>query len=131
MTRINVVPVQELSREHLVAEYREIARVPNNLKKSLTRKGKPFCLSEIPPDYVLGTGHVKFFFNKMLFLQKRFEELVKEMIRRNYTPTYVDSSIFIPEDKTYYNDYIPTKEALEKNINRIKERTKDETRKDY
>ena len=27
MTRINVVPVQELQREHLVAEYKEIVRV--------------------------------------------------------------------------------------------------------
>lgn len=31
MTRINVVPVESLSRQHLVAEYREITRLPKNL----------------------------------------------------------------------------------------------------
>lgn len=124
MTRINVIPVEDLSREHLVAEYREITRVPNNLKKSLSRKGKPFCFSEIPLDYVLGEGHVKFFFDKMLFLKNRFELLVEEMLRRNYKPSYTDSSIFIPEDKTFYKDYTPTKEAIDKNLRRIKERTK-------
>jgi deoxyribonuclease (pyrimidine dimer) len=61
MTRVNVIPVQELTKQHLVAEYREIMRVPGALKKSLQRK-KPFCNSEIPENYVLGKGHVKFFY---------------------------------------------------------------------
>ena len=60
MTRINVVPVKELTNKHLVAEYREIMRLPKNLNTSLNRKGKPFNMNEIPEDYVLGSGHVKF-----------------------------------------------------------------------
>lgn len=121
MTRINVVPPEELTVKHLVAEYREITRVPGNLTKSLNRKTK-FSMSEIPAKYTLGTGHVKFFYDKMLFLQKRFESLVNEMLKRGYKPSYTDSSIFIPSDMEYYNDYIPTPEAVSVNRQRIKER---------
>lgn len=124
MTRINVVPVEELSRQHLIAEYREITRLPGNLKAALNRKTKPFSFSEIPSDYVLGPGHVKFFFDKMEFLQQRFEKLVAEMLKRGYNPSYLDSTIFkdcLPE---FYNNYTPTEKALEINRQRIKERTK-------
>lgn len=124
MTRINVIPVNELSRLHLVAEYREISRLPGNLKTSLERKGKPFKLTEIPNQYTLGTGHVKFFYNKMLFLQNRFKALVDEMLSRGYNPTFRDEKIFIPENTAFYNDYIPTVDAIEINKQRIKERTK-------
>jgi deoxyribonuclease (pyrimidine dimer) len=118
MTRINVIPVSELTTKHLVAEYREITRLPNNLKKSLSRK-VPFSLDEIPKEYTMGTGHVKFFYNKMKYLQSRFEDLVREMKLRGYNPTYTDSSIFIPENSTFYNDYIPTEKAKEINRERI------------
>ncbi|MFN6269271.1 MAG: pyrimidine dimer DNA glycosylase/endonuclease V [Akkermansiaceae bacterium] len=118
MTRINVIPVSELTTKHLVAEYREITRLPNNLKKSLSRK-VPFSLDEIPKEYTMGTGHVKFFYNKMKYLQYRFEDLVREMKLRGYNPTYTDSSIFIPKDSTFYNDYIPTEKAKEINRERI------------
>lgn len=124
MTRINVVPVKNLSRLHLIAEYREISRLPSNLKTSLERKSKPFKLTEIPTQYTLGTGHVKFFYDKMLFLQNRFKALVDEMLARGYNPTFRDETIFIPEDKAFYNDYTPTIEAIEINKQRILERTK-------
>ena len=123
MTRINVIPPNELSTKHLVAEYREITRLPGNLKLSLTRSSRPFSISEIPAEYVLGTGHVKFFYDKMFYLQKRFESLVEEMLSRGYNPKFTDSSIFIPENNEYYNDYIPTDSALKLNRERIYERT--------
>lgn len=121
MTRINVVPTAELTTKHLVAEYREITRLPKNLRQSLSRS-KPFSMSEIPSTYVLGTGHVKFFYDKMLFLQRRFDNLVSEMLKRGYNPTYRDSSIFVPEDKKFYNNYIPTEEAMKLNRQRISDR---------
>ena len=88
MTRINVVPVRELSQKHLIAEYREITRLPGNLQQSLNRKGKPFSKDEIPTQYVLGPGHVKFFYDKMHWLAKRFDDLVDEMMRRGYDPKF-------------------------------------------
>jgi deoxyribonuclease (pyrimidine dimer) len=123
VTRINLVPVKELSRQHLVAEYREITRLPANLNKSLNRQSKSFCMSEIPDQYVLGAGHVKHFFNKMLYLQKRFESLVQEMLKRGYNVTYTDSSIFANCPPEFYNDYTPTEADLELNRKRILERT--------
>lgn len=123
MTRINVVDPKELSRQHLVAEYREITRLPGNLNAWLNRKTKAPDFKEIPDEYKLGTGHVKFFFNKFKYLEKRFESLVAEMIARGYNPTHRDSSIF-KVDNQYYNDYNPTEEAIEINRARIKERTK-------
>lgn len=124
MTRINIVPVETLSRQHLVAEYREITRLPGNLRTSLSRKSKPFSSSEIPNEYVLGTGHVKFFYDKMLFLENRFKQLVNEMVKRGYNPSYMDETIFRDCPQHYYNDYTPTEEAIELNVYRIKERTK-------
>lgn len=123
MTRINVVPVETLSRQHLIAEYREITRLPGNLKTSLSRKSKAFSMSEIPPEYVLGKGHVKFFFDKMQFLENRFEQLINEMLKRGYNPTYMDSTIFRDCPPIFYNDYEPTLEAINLNMNRIKERS--------
>ena len=123
MTRVNVVPVSELTREHLVAEYKEIMRLPGSLQKSLNRKSKPFSMNEIPPEYKMSKGHVKFFYNKMKFVKNRFEELVEEMIRRGYSPNYIDSSIF-DSPPEFFGDYTPTEKALEVNRARIRERLK-------
>lgn len=123
MTRINVVDPKTLSREHLIAEYREITRVPGNLKKSLNRKSKPFSLQEIPSEYTLGTGHVKFFYDKMQYLEKRFLSLVDEMVRREYNPQHRDGSIFRTCPPNFYNDYKPTADAVKINKQRIKERS--------
>lgn len=101
-----------------------MARLPGNLQASLNRKSKPFNFNEIPSSYTLGTGHVKFFYSKMAFLEKRFEALVNEMLRRGYNPTFRDSSIFKVDDTRFYNDYTPTQEALEINRQRIAERSK-------
>lgn len=124
MTRINLVDPTVLSDKHLVAEYREIVRLPNNLKTSINRKGKPFNMTEIPEQYKLGKSHVKFFYDKMKFLQKRHKSLVKEMQNRGFRTNFTDSSIFIPDNNIFYNDYIPTREAIELNKERIIERTK-------
>lgn len=123
MTRINVVPVTELSREHLIAEYREITRIPGNLEKSLNRKSKPFSFDEIPSSYTLGKGHVKFFYDKMMFLEKRFDDLVVEMLSRGYTPKYLDCPRFAACGEDFYNDYEPDSKALEINRKRIEERS--------
>lgn len=123
MTRINLVDPANLSSQHLIAEYREIMRLPNNLRKSLQRK-IPFKMSEIPNEYVLGKGHVKFFYNKMKFLRRRFKALVAEMLKRGYQPHFKDANIFIPDEKKFDRDYRPTPKAIKLNRARIKERSK-------
>ena len=124
MTRINVVPVQELHDKHLVAEYREIHRV-----FKLARKCK-----DAPKQYVLGTGHVKFFYDKLFFIAKRQKELYVEMKHRGFKPNLtplIDQegenmiSKVLADKWALWNDYVPTKEALELNRKRIAERLTD------
>ena len=122
MTRINCVPVKELMDQHLLAEVREITRLPNNLYQSLNRKSKPFCESEIPPEYVLGKGHVKYFLNKFKWLENRFIQLLDECKDRGFNITHKDSSIFSNVPVKYYNNWTVSDKALERNRNRIRER---------
>lgn len=122
MTRINVVPVTELTNKHLFAEWREMPRLVANLKASLSRKGKPFQLTEIPPEYKLGAGHVKFFFDKFEYLHERHKQLTQELLKRGYNLSHTDSSIFSQVEKKWYGNYVPTSEAIELNRERIAER---------
>lgn len=119
MTRINVVPVSELCNKHLFAEWREMPRLVANLQSSLNRKTKPFTLDEIPKEYKLGSGHVKFFYDKFMFLHDRHRDLTNELIHRGYNLGTTDSSIFATVSKEYYNNYEPTEEALALNRERI------------
>ena len=50
MTRINTIPPQELCDKHLMAEIREIARIPNTIKT-----GKAI-IANIPDTFRLGSG---------------------------------------------------------------------------
>ena len=54
MTRINCgIPPAELTNKHLIAEHREIKRIPN-----CVIKGK-YSLTGQPDSFKLGAGHVK------------------------------------------------------------------------
>ena len=123
MTRINVVPVQELSRLHLQGEYKEITRVFALSRKAQfdVMKGK----RKLPLEYTLGTGHVLFFYDKLLFICNRYEELCQEMKLRGYNPNQIPrDSLMDKISPMMYNDYQVTEEALRINRKRILERTK-------
>jgi deoxyribonuclease (pyrimidine dimer) len=119
MTRINVVPVIELCNKHLFAEWREMPRLVSNLDTTLNRKSSNFSWDEISPEYLLGKGHVKFFFDKFKWLHNRHIEITTELIKRGYELKKTDSSIFKTVDGKFYGDYNVTLEALEINRNRI------------
>ncbi|MDP8033838.1 pyrimidine dimer DNA glycosylase/endonuclease V [Pasteurella atlantica] len=115
MTRINVVSPTELCDQHLLAEFRELTRIPNAVAK-----GK-YNLVGMPDDYKLGTGHVRFFFNKLRFLKKRYQDLYEECKARQFNVKYIWSEN-LPEDDSLWLDYIPTVNAIEVNRARILER---------
>lgn len=122
MTRINVVPPSELTREHLIAEYRELPRVFGLIRDAVSRGEAPDDLRN-PRLYTLGKGHVRFFYDKLAFLWHRHTNLVIEMGKRGYSPMYkfVPGFVWdIPEDR--WNNYEPTAEALAINRARIAER---------
>lgn len=106
MTRINAgIPVQELTRQHLIAEHREITRIPNAIKSGR------YNLNGIPPKFKLETGHVKFFYNKLLYLKKRYIELYNECRSRGYNvQNNVNSFDFLPNH--LMNDWTPDDHAI-------------------
>lgn len=112
MTRINLVDPAELCDQHLLAEHRELIRIPNAIAK-----GK-YHLREIPCDYVLGAGHVKFFYNKLTFLKNRYELLHKECLARGFkVQNFWNNQL--PDNPSLWNDYQPSENALKINRERI------------
>ena len=120
MTRINsAIPVQHLTDEHLLAEHREIKRLPYCLERSIKSRSKRRILSE----FCLGTGHVLFFLDKMKFVSRRYKELYAECCKRGFTVTDYSSN-FENISMDYLNDYVPTSNEREVLIKRITERLK-------
>lgn len=120
--RIHVVPVYELTDQHLVAEYREIKMLPKALVRSLKSK-TPI---KIPKEYTLNGGHGKFFYNKLNFIEQRFNELVTEMKSRgfatNATSLYDAEYDYSLITSDLRGNYSVTQEALRINRERITER---------
>ena len=107
MTRINIIPVEELFDQHLIAEYREITMVPAALKRTLKSK-KGLDVSKINSKYTLNKGHVYFFYNKGKYLNKRYKKIINEMIKRGFNPDLkrkFETEIFIKND--LYEDWTP------------------------
>lgn len=119
MTRINVIPPEKLSDRHLVAEYRELPRIFNLVRKAVCRGENPEDMKN-PAVYTLGKGHVRFFYNKCEFLRKRQEKLIQEMLDRGFNPQYREVNVDLPDE--WCQDYEPTKESIKLNVNRINER---------
>lgn len=108
MTRVNCVPVKELTDQHLIAEYREITRV-SKLARKLDDYGT----------YCLGSGHVKFFYNKGNYLACRTRELYIECFKRGFKVSYKD---YVKHPEGLNEPWYPTKKDLETNRQRLKEK---------
>lgn len=118
MTRINLIPVEELHRLHLQGEMKEITRVFGLARKAQFEviRGK----RKLPPEFVLGTGHVSFFYNKLKFIADRYEQLTKEMQRRGYKPNPIPREDLLKGiDTRLHLDYIPTEAAVALSRQRI------------
>lgn len=85
--------------QHLVAEYRELL-IPYGQMLHLKFKESKLKVSK----FTLGTGHIIFWRDKQLFLQKRFYSLKEEMVNRGFEPKmqYWD---LIECPKQYLNDW--------------------------
>lgn len=91
MTRINAnINPMWLADEHLIAEHREISRLPNLASKALNNPN--FGSKNIPTKFTLGTGHVVFFYFKYHFTRDRYNLLYNECKRRNINVEYYESS---------------------------------------
>ena len=120
MTRINIIPVEELTDQHLIAEYREIFMIGSALQKSL--KSKNWDPTRIPKKFRLGSGHVMFFYDKGKYLFNRYDEIRKELKKRNFkldNHRHFKTSQFPTE---YFNDWKPSDEDQKIIRKRIEER---------
>lgn len=123
MTRINVVPPSELSNSHLGAEYRELPRVFGLVYEAMLRGEKPNDPRN-PTEYVLGPGHVRFFYGKLAYLRRRYAAIVEERLARKQRVSFPQLPIevkLIPDE--WWGEYEPTPQALALNRARIAERT--------
>lgn len=127
MTRINsAIPVKNLTDEHLLAEHREIKRLPYFLSKA-TQSGS---INNIPEKFTLGKGHVLFFLDKQQFVNIRYNEIFDELLNRGFEPSdFSDNWNIGIVYSGYYNSYTPTIEEHMMLIERITERINNSTKK--
>lgn len=120
MTRINCVEVSSLHNSHLVAEYRELPRV-FKLAHNAAKKG----FKQSIDSYRMGEGHVKFFYDKLMYLATRHEQLVFEMKKRGYVTNIVNVGLSWLDDTdndNLWNDWTPTTNDVKVNQDRINTR---------
>lgn len=122
MTRINLVHPSYLTNKHLMAEYRELPRIFTSVRKLISENKTPNDVN-ISPTYILGTGHNKFFYNKISFLINRYKKLYIELKNRGYN---LDDKIYnsIIKDaenipKIWSESYAPTPEEIYLNMARL------------
>lgn len=116
MTRINLIPVEELSDQHLLAEYKEL---PRCIKQDINIK-------DSPTNYCLGKGHMKWARNHLTFLLERYKIICSEMVYRGFTVNYSYEDLrkyaYDNCSRCLFNGYIPTHSDIILSRNRIIEK---------
>lgn len=121
MTRVNLVPVHELTDQHLFAEFREIKMVPKALARSLEASKLRGEITEeflrrIPKEFTLNTGHVTFFYDKYNFLSRRFYQITAELRERGVdydrSSQLDEGNVYAPLSAVFFKEYAPTPQAI-------------------
>ena len=119
MTRVNVIPVSELSDQWLIAEYREL---PRCIKQDIDTSDGIYMT------YCLCKGHVKWAKTHSFYLFDRYADICEEMRYRGFEVNY--PAYKLEEDYYGYtlvknnHNYIPTAEAIIINRKRLIEKYK-------
>ena len=120
MTRINAVPVEELTNAHLAVEHYELIRVYRLVRKAINRGEQPDDAKN-PDTYRMGKGHVRFFYPRLRYIQRREIQLHVEMLFRGLSLSreeYDTSDI----PSSWFQDWTPDEGAKEINRARLKQR---------
>jgi len=117
MTRINTIDPAYLTDQHCFAEFREITRV-SRLAKSV----------ELPAAYTMGTGHVKFFYDKGLWLADRLWRLQNECDNRNIRIT---PKVYVLHPQGLNRGWTPTYKDHLINIERLHEKLANPPRENF
>ena len=116
MTRINVgIDPRELPRAALLAEHREMKRIPNKLKAGTLHKKRieKFCL---------GTGHMHFFTTRLRYLYRRYVAVYHECKSRRYNVQNFRSAFSKIATAKDQEDYQPTASDRKLLLARLQER---------
>jgi hypothetical protein len=116
MTRINTgINAKELPDKLLLAELREIKRIPNVIKSGR------YNMDGQPKEFTLGTGHVKFFYDKLEYLLERYNNLRWEALYRGFNVSdWADAWEGVPPE--LMNNYVETQRDRTLIIERINEK---------
>lgn len=116
MTRINIgIPVKQLTDKHLMAEHRELKRIPN-----VVSRGR-YNLKTAPKEFTLGKGHVSFFYDKLGYLKERYIALYEECRERGFNvQSYLSSWDNVPQH--LMGNYTPTARDIQIVSERIADR---------
>lgn len=109
MTRINLIPPADLTDQHLLAERRELPRI----------FGLAAPKSPRPAGYVLGAGHVTWFYPLTRWLSQRQAALIAECLDRGFNLTRRDPPAPIPGRD---GDWTPDADAIATNLGRLRAR---------
>ena len=113
--RINCINVGDLTDQHLRAEWLEFLMIGPYIRRSIkSKEGLKLTDSQF---YVLGTGHARFFYDKLTYVEKRYKQLETEMKNRGFVPKPQLKLDDLP--KQLFNDWVPTKTDHIINLNRI------------
>lgn len=128
MSRVNVgIPPKELSNQHLLAEHREIKRLPNHLKKYGLS-----CIKQAPNKFTLGTGHVLFLLKFGAYTYYRYLSIHEECKRRRFNVTDYSNAWKIYSIYTkLWEHWEPSKKDIAVIKKRICERSNCKTWKQY
>lgn len=122
MTRVTILDPSDLTNEWLLANHREIPRVVNELIDHPER----LVLKDIPKQFTLNVGHVKFFRNKLLYIAKLHQATIEECKKRgiNYDKDIVVNLDDLPDHVKMFclNDWTPTTSDHCIIIERLRER---------
>lgn len=115
MTRINVgIHPRELPDKLLLAEHREITRIPNAVTSGKAK------IQNIPQRFTLGTGHVKFFYSRLGYLSQRYSSLFSECQRRGFQVTDKSTAFELTDEtRELFGEYIETQEDRQILLERI------------
>lgn len=121
MTRINygILP-KHLPDKLLLAEHREIKRIPKVYEKSL----KSGSIDRIPKSFTLGTGHVLYFINKPSCTYHRYLALYNECLLRgfkveNYSNNWYIYKLYPIKDASVKPNYDDIQLIINRIIDRI------------
>jgi deoxyribonuclease (pyrimidine dimer) len=104
MARVNVgVNPKYLADQHLIAESVEITMITGGF-----RKNGYVIKSQAPEQFSFGKGHINFFKDKLLYLNRRLQAVNDEMVARGFSASTSIADVLSEAPGQYINDWVPS-----------------------